>query len=340
MTEKVCIIGSGNWGSTAAKIIGTNVTKYDEFDDKVNMWVHEEFINGESLTDIINTKHENVKYLPGVKLPENIVANSNLTECIKDATVFVFVIPPQFLKEVLRRMVGQIRPDARAISLIKGLDSSHSSIRFFSEIIHELLDIEVSVMSGANVASEVASENFCETTIGTLVKKHGKLFKKLFSTSYLKVTIVNDIIGVEICGALKHILGIAAGIVDGLDLGGNTKAAVVRIGLMEIIKFAKTFYPEVQKETFYESCGVAEMITLYYAGRNRMLGEAFVRTGKPFDVLENEMLNGQKLQGPITIQKVHDYLLTKEKIQEFPFINAVYQITYNGAPADTIIKNI
>ncbi|KAK9722709.1 glycerol-3-phosphate dehydrogenase [Basidiobolus ranarum] len=340
MTENICIIGSGNWGSTAAKIIGTNVTSYEEFNDKVYMWVHQEPIKDQNLTDIINTKHENVKYLPGVKLPENIIANSNLLECIEDATVIVFVIPPQFLKGVLRQMVGHIRLDAKAISLIKGLDSSFSNIRFFSEIIHELLNIDVSVMSGANVASEVAAENFCETTIGTLVPKNGKLFEKLFSTSYLKVTIVNDIIGVELCGALKHILGIAAGIVDGLNLGGNSKAAVVRIGLMEIIQFAKIFYPEVQKETFYESCGIAEMISLYYAGRNRMLGESFVKTGKPFSQLEHEMLNGQILQGPITIQKVHNYLVHKERIREFPFFDAIYQITYESAPANTIFKNI
>ncbi|ORX94011.1 NAD-dependent glycerol-3-phosphate dehydrogenase [Basidiobolus meristosporus CBS 931.73] len=340
MAERVCIVGSGNWGSVAAKIIGINVTKHEELSDEVYMWVHDELVGGQSLADIINTKHENVRYLPGVALPKNVVANSNLIECIQDATVLVFVLPPQFLKEILRRMVGHIRPDAIAISLIKGLDSSFSGIRFFSEVIEELLDIDVSVMSGANVASEVAAESFCETTIGTRVYEHGKLFEKLFSTSYLSINVVNDIIGVELCGALKHILGIAAGIVDGLDLGGNTKAAIVRIGLMEIIKFAKTFYPEVKKETFYESCGIAEMISLYYAGRNRKLGEAFVKTGKPFNVLEDELLNGQKLQGPVTIQRVYNHLVQKEKIQLFPFINTVYQITYKAAPPDSIVKDI
>merc|ERR1719310_2334314 len=82
--EKVAIVGSGNWGSAIAKIIGRNVLAIDNFDDEVNMWVYEEVVDGKNLTEIINTEHENVKYLPGIKFPENVVACPNLTEACKD----------------------------------------------------------------------------------------------------------------------------------------------------------------------------------------------------------------------------------------------------------------
>ncbi|KAG0083194.1 Glycerol-3-phosphate dehydrogenase, partial [Podila minutissima] len=95
MTEKVALIGSGNWGSAVAKIIGRNVQNFDHFKKEVKMWVYEEQVDGMNLTDIINTKHENVKYLPGIQLPENVVACPDLIKTCEDATMLVFVVPHQ-----------------------------------------------------------------------------------------------------------------------------------------------------------------------------------------------------------------------------------------------------
>jgi glycerol-3-phosphate dehydrogenase (NAD+) len=93
--ERVAIVGSGNWGSAASRLIGKNVQQNSRFEKQVKMWVYEEVVNGEKLTEIINTKHENVKYLPGYKLPENIVAVPDIKEAVKGATVLVFVVPHQ-----------------------------------------------------------------------------------------------------------------------------------------------------------------------------------------------------------------------------------------------------
>lgn len=93
--------------------------EHDDFDHEVTMWVFEEMINGTPLTSIINSTHENVKYLPGHKLPENVVAMANVKEAAKDATILVFVIPHQFVKGVCRDLKGIVRSDAKAISLIK-----------------------------------------------------------------------------------------------------------------------------------------------------------------------------------------------------------------------------
>ena len=110
---------------------------------------------------------------------------------------------------------------------------------------------------------------------------------------------------------IQNIVACAAGFADGLDLGDNTKAAIIRIGLTEMIRFCKTFFADgFQITTFFESCGVADLITTCYGGRNRRVSEAFVRTGKPIEVLEQELLNGQKLQGYQTCDEVVKMLST------------------------------
>jgi glycerol-3-phosphate dehydrogenase (NAD+) len=92
---RVCLVGSGNWGSAIARIVGENVKAFDEFDETVSMWVYEEMIEGRKLSEIINTEHENVKYLKGYKIPENVVAVPDVLEAVKGAHILVFVMPHQ-----------------------------------------------------------------------------------------------------------------------------------------------------------------------------------------------------------------------------------------------------
>ncbi|KAL1920520.1 uncharacterized protein VTP21DRAFT_897 [Calcarisporiella thermophila] len=336
--HKVALIGSGNWGSAIAKIIGNNTVRHAPlFDPEVRMWTFEEMVEGEKLTRIINTKHENVKYLPGVKLPENVVAVPDLKEACLGANVLVFVVPHQFVKKVCSDIRGHIAPGCRGISLIKGVDTSEGGLQLISDIIHRELGIEMAVLSGANIASEVAMERFCETTIGCRTRESGDLYQMLFHTPSFRVSIVEDSNGVELCGALKNIVAVAAGIVDGLRLGDNTKAAIIRIGLMEIKRFSQSFYPGVKSETFFESCGVADLITTCYGGRNRKVAEAHVLTGKSFEQLEQEMLNGQKLQGTLTAKEVYSILEDKQMVKDYPLFVSVYRVCYEGlAPAGLI----
>ena len=120
--DKVVIIGSGNWGSAIATIVGKNCARLSSYETRVNMWVFEELIENEKLTDIINTRHENVKYLPNIRLPTNIVAVPDLAEACRDATVLIFVLPHQFLPKLLPTIRAVVHPtQCRGISLIKGL---------------------------------------------------------------------------------------------------------------------------------------------------------------------------------------------------------------------------
>ncbi|XP_077176476.1 glycerol-3-phosphate dehydrogenase 1-like protein [Paroedura picta] len=335
---KVCIIGSGNWGSAIAKIIGENVQKSNRFEPVINMWVFEELINGKNLTEIINQDHENVKYLPGHKLPPNVVAVPDPVEAAADANILIFVIPHQFIPKICDQLVGKIKAGAIGISLIKGVDEGPEGLKLISDIIREKLKIEVSVLMGANIANEVADEKFCETTIGCKNRDHGKIFKELMQTPNFRISVVDDCDTVEICGALKNIVAVGAGFCDGLGFGDNTKAAVIRLGLMEMVAFAKIFCKgPVSINTFLESCGVADLITTCYGGRNRKVAEAFARSGKSIEELESEMLNGQKLQGPQTAAEVYKILKLKNLVNKFPLFVTVYQICYEGKPVKEFI---
>jgi glycerol-3-phosphate dehydrogenase (NAD+) len=128
--DKVCIIGSGNWGSAIATKIGRNCARLPFFEERVNMWVYEEMVDvdgcseKQKLTEVINKRHENVKYLPGIPLPENIVAVADLAEACKDATLLVFVLPHQFLPRLLPVIRESAHPACRGVSLIKGIGKS------------------------------------------------------------------------------------------------------------------------------------------------------------------------------------------------------------------------
>ncbi|XP_012140273.1 glycerol-3-phosphate dehydrogenase 1 isoform X2 [Megachile rotundata] len=329
MTSKlrICIIGSGNWGSAIAKIVGYNANRLSKFENHVTMYVYEEIINGKKLTEIINTTHENVKYLPGHKIPNNVVAVPDVVEAAKDSDILIFVIPHQFINSICSALLGKIKPTAVGLSLIKGFNKKEGGgIELISHIIAKQLHIPVAVLMGANLAAEVADEKFCETTIGCKDKTMGPILRDLIQTSYFRVAVVDDVDTVECCGALKNIVACGAGFVDGLGLGDNTKAAIIRLGLMEMIKFVEIFFPGGKLSTFFESCGVADLITTCYGGRNRKVAEAFAKTGKTIEELEKEMLNGQKLQGPFTADEVHYMLNARNMEDRFPLFIAVHRI--------------
>jgi len=124
---------------------------------------------------------------------------------------------------------------------------------------------------------------------------------------------------------------------DGLGCGDNTKAAVIRLGLMEMIHFVEQFFPPTKLETYFQSCGIADLITTCSGGRNRKVCEAFVKTGKNMEELEKEMLGGQKLQGPHTAEQIYSMIKAKNCEAKFPLFVAVHHVcTKQKKPTDFI----
>lgn len=340
--DRIAVIGSGNWGSVAAKLVAANARIYPYYHDEVRMWVYEEVLKtGEKLSDVINRTNENVKYLPNIKLESNVVADPDLHNAVKDATMLIFVTPHQFVEAICKRLQGEIRPDAEAISLIKGMEVKMEGPCMISSLISEMLGINCSVLMGANIANEIAVEKFSEATVGYKDdKKTADKWVQIFSKPYFLLSPVKDVEGVELCGTLKNVVAIAAGFVDGLDMGNNTKAAIMRIGLREMRVFSKLIFPSVRDTTFFESCGVADVITTCLGGRNRKVAEAFARhDGKrSFDELEAELLHGQKLQGVSTAAEVFEVLKARNWEDQFPLFTAVHRIASGQLPPTAIVE--
>eukprot|EP00850_Spirogloea_muscicola_P005858 SM000027S09639 [mRNA] locus=s27:397197:399956:- [translate_table: standard] len=288
----------------------------------VRMWVHEETLpSGERLTDAINR----AKALSGVP--------------VEGATRLVFVTPHQFVEAVCRRLKGVVPPFASAISLIKGMEVRPEGPQLISSVITRHLDVDCLVLMGANIASEVAKEQLSEATMGYSRGRAdaARQWAQLFDTPYFHV---EDIAGVELCGTLKNIVAIAAGLVDGLGMGNNTKAAIMRVGLNEMRAFSKLLYPTVQDGTFFESCGIADLITTCFGGRNRKVAEAFARHGgkRSFLELEAELLGGQKLQGILTASEVHEVLVARRVLRHFPLFTTVHAIAAGHLPPSNIVE--
>jgi glycerol-3-phosphate dehydrogenase (NAD+) len=211
-------------------------------------------------------------------------------------------------------------------------------------------DFNVSVLMGANVANDVAKDEFCEATIGcSLADEQKAIFGRLFDTPCFKINVVSDVPGVELCGALKNVVAIGAGFCDGLGFGSNTKAAIVRIGLIEMQRFCAMFFLGVETSTFFESCGVADLITTCYSGRNRKCAERFASENKGKDVpatqkpgqweaIEKDMLNGQKLQGTITAKDVKIVLSAKNCEAAFPLFSKIYEIAYGDLKPEALVE--
>merc|ERR1712159_549132 len=143
-----------------------------------------------------------------------------------------------------------------------------------------------------------------------------------------------------LCGALKNVVALGAGFCDGLDYGGNTKAALIRIGLQEMKVFIRYFYPEVKDATFLESCGVADLITTCFGGRNRKCAEAFVRAkgAKGWEGIEKELLGGQKLQGTLTAQEIWPVMQKHNLCDKLPLLTTIYRIAFEDRAPWCIVK--
>jgi len=236
---------------------------------------------------------------------------------------------------------GKLKPSAQGLSLVKGFAiQPGGGIKLISELITAEMGLPVSVLMGANLANEVADEKFCETTIGSKDAEAGADLKLLFQTENFRVSVVSDTQIVEICGALKNIVACAAGFCDGLKCGDNTKAATIRLGLKEMMKYGEHFYPGGNPATYFESCGVADLITTCYGGRNRKVSEAFVSRKKSIAELEVEMLNGQKLQGPETAAEVNYMLKARGLEGDFPLFTTVHRICIGELQPEDLLTSL
>lgn len=340
--RKVAVIGGGSWGTAVADLVSYNVIKFPEyFDSEVLLYLRDT-----PLCETIERKRENVKYLPTIRLQANLKPLTSLEEALSLTDIIIFAVPHEFVTEICYK-INDLHGLARrpvGVSLVKGLHfDENGNLERISQVIERMIGIKVGVLSGANVAIEVAKRQYCEATLcppATEDRHLVTVLMSLFSAPYFKVTLSDDQATVELCAALKNIIACGAGLVDGLGFGINTKAAAIACGFRELVTFVRLYNPQYCLDTLFSSCGVADTIASCFGGRNRKVGEAFVRDSSDLEVLERKLLKGQKLQGPNTAKSVYRLLEKQQRQHEFPFFTAVHRIFHQGHDPNTLLEAI
>jgi glycerol-3-phosphate dehydrogenase (NAD+) len=321
--KRIAIVGCGNWGTAISKLIANNIIASDDFNPEVLLWVYEEIYQNQKLSDYINAIRSNPIYLPGVRLPENIRAVTGFDE-INQADVLVICLPCRFLD-----VIKQIKPKngAFALNLSKGLILNYKKLCTPSQYIKNLLNIECASMCGANIASDVALDQLSESTLGYTKNEQISYLEWMFDCDTFRPRIIPYDIGIEICGALKNIVSLAVGIVEGMDWGSNTQSMAFRKGFVEMERFCKLMKC---KFFIYESCCIGDLFTSCRGGRNYRCGIEMARNRCCSCDVESEM-GGQKLEGPETVRMIAEWMVANDmEISKFPVFQAIHRICFLG----------
>ncbi|KAI9613519.1 hypothetical protein H4Q26_010126 [Puccinia striiformis f. sp. tritici PST-130] len=289
-------------------IAAENAAKHDAFEEEVSMWVFED-----RLTAKLNQYHQRKSREFTDKSKSDSIINSSMPRSYDVGILSTTSIYPHICRQLREAKV--IGAGAFAISLTKGVD--------------EELGISCAALSGANIANEVALNKFSETTIGYSIKAQGELWQKLFHTPNFHVQIIEDRAGVSLCGALKNVVAVAAGFCDGLGWGNNAKAAIMRIGLLEMKSFSMEFFSGVKKRCSRIS-GYSRFDHDMFRRAKPIMCRSICETGKPFSQLETELLGGQKLQGVATAQELNTFLKAKGRVEGYPLFSVVYKIAFEN----------
>ena len=213
--KKISIVGAGSWGTTLAVLLGEK-----GFD--VKLWARRE-----GLANEIESKRENTQYLPGIKIPNNVIVDSSLKNVIDKSEVIISAVPSEFLRKTMKE-VKQYYNNQIVASATKGIE--HSTSKRMSEVIEdELGKTRIAVLSGPNHAEEVSRKMPTASVVASKDKKTGKIVAECLTTQYFKIYQLNGVVGVEICGALKNISALATGVCDGLGFGDNARASIITL---------------------------------------------------------------------------------------------------------------
>jgi glycerol-3-phosphate dehydrogenase (NAD(P)+) len=313
---KIGVVGAGSWGTALADLLGSKGYKID-------LWVFEEDVKDQIL------KHrENRIFLPGCPLSSNIFPTNNLQNVVSGKDLVLIVVPSHVMRETARKMAGDISPDTAVVSASKGIENkTHLTMSgVLKEVLHETPETRFAALSGPSFAREVAKKI---PTVVAVASKDIELAAKLqhiFSTPFFRVYTNDDIVGVELGGAVKNVIAIAAGVIDGLGFGLNTRAALITRGLTEIRRLGLKY--GANPRTFTGLAGMGDLILTCTGdlSRNHTVG---VKIGQGMKV--KEILSEMRMvaEGVKTSKSV--YNLSCKLGVEMPISHEVYHILYDDA---------
>ena len=337
--ERVAVLGSGNTGTMFAWLAARKIRDLPHYQHKIKWWVFEEVIDGEKLSDLINSNHENVKYLPGKILHKLVEAVTNLEVAIAGATVVIFAIPPQFIRRLLPTIKNKLHPQVKILNVMEGVSFDQGAFTPYSSIFRSEGQIQASVLGGAFQVQNLEAGEHCEGTIGCEKLETGLVFKELLESPEFRINVVEDVVGVEMCGILNTAVAIGAGVVDSLDTSQVSKSLYLRKAFKEIEQLCQRFFPSIKASTLLESCGIGDLISKAYGGRNRRCGEVFARTGKKWQEIEKELLSGQVLQGSKIVKQLRDFLDKNEATKDFPCLSKISKVSFEGENPMVLISS-
>jgi glycerol-3-phosphate dehydrogenase (NAD(P)+) len=327
MALRITTIGDGAMATVCSQILA------DRADVELTMWVRDPA----HLADM-KAKRENGRYLPGVKLADRMKVEGDGAKALVGAELIVCAVPSQYLRGTLTRLKDFVPAGAPAVSVVKGIEVE--TLRRPSEIILEILgERPVAALSGPSIAGELARHLPCTMVAAAEAGEKpeassqkpecgedlSRRVQELFTTPYLRVYRNNDLLGVELAGALKNVIAIAAGILDGMKAGNNAKAALLTRGLVEISRLGVAM--GAQPETFAGLAGLGDLVTTCVSpeGRNRTFGERVGRGEKPADVVASMV---GVVEGLTTCRSV--VTLARSMGVEMPISEGLYAVLYEG----------
>ncbi len=314
MKKQVAVIGAGSWGTTMAICLadkGTPVHLWDRRPERARK---------------MNEDRINAQYLPGAALPPSIEVTSDLEAAVSNNKVIVMAVPSHAMREVCQAISGWIRPDHYFITLSKGIEND--TLKRMSEIISEILRVpaeRIATLSGPSHAEELSRKIPTAVVVASVSLDTARRARELFRSDYLRVYSSNDITGVEVGGALKNVIAIAAGICDGAGFGDNTKAALLTRALAEITRCGLVL--GARAETFAGLSGMGDLIVTCMSrhSRNRFVGEQIGRGLSLDEVLAKMTMVAEGIK---TTRSVHQ--LAKKVQVEMPIAEEVYQVLFHN----------
>jgi len=321
---QIGVIGAGSWGTTLANLLakkGFNIA----------LWVYED-----DLIQPIATKRENPLYLPGIKLSEKIIPTGSLKEVCQHKDLLVNVTPSQIVRQMMQNIHSYLSSQVKLVSATKGIENN--TLLTMSGVFKEVLPIkdgeQLAVLSGPSFALEVSKETPTAVTIASKNQELAKHLQKVFSTPYFRAYTNSDVLGVELGGALKNVIAIAAGISDGLGFGYNTRAALITRGLAEMSRLALKMGANALTLSGLAGLGDLILTCTGELSRNRSVG---IKLGKGMEL--TNILRDMRMvaEGIKTTKAAYD--LSKKMEVSMPITEQVYYILYqNKNPKEAVTE--
>lgn len=324
MTLRVAVLGDGAWGTAIALLLagkGYHVT----------MWCYNAHV-----AHTIKTTRYNSHYLPGFIFDSNISVTTSMEEALKDVTHVFQAIPVAFLRTVLHQARPYYHPDQVWVVLSKGIE--HNTLLLPSQIINEVFKVPVStvIVSGPSFAHDVAHKKATAVVVAASTQPLADACAAMIKTSYVRPTVSLDIIGVQLCGALKNVIAVGVGLLDGAGYTDNTKAFLLTRGLHEIERVVQAAGGD--SKTVYGFAGIGDLVltAMGSLSRNVAVGKQLGAGQSLEDMVRSR--NGVMPEGINTVVSL--YQLAEKYHLDLPVCNALHAVITQGAPISTLVDSL